>query len=619
MKEFINNEDAAPYKVFHACDNPECNWSPRKNVRGVEIEFDGESFTFRYGDRIAGPYHDIYQLTSEELSEKLGIDPKSALAARLTALQIYEDRELEIKDLVEALGVTVKRDDTNKVVTFLVMLSAFTEDDQINVSFRAESSTGKSYIPLEVSALFPSDRVVKIAYSSPTAFFHERGTLDPDTGEIVVELEKKILIFLDQPHNQLLERLRPLLSHDQKELVYKITDKREKLGLRTKTVKIIGYPAVIFCTGRLALDEQEATRMILLSPEISQEKLREAIYLKILKEADEGTFKEYVESDPRRKALKGRIKKIAELKVRKIIVPEPEKIAERFVASRKTLKPRHSRDAERLMALAKVLALLNYNHRKVEENGDGLTIYASEKDIENAFKIWDEISKPQEYNLSPFVLRVFQEIIVPLAKNRPITDAAQGPTRMEIMRRFLEVFGRPLSRMVWEREIVPSLEAAGLIERDRHPQDHRKTIYIPTSIEELEDEYTPPFRGTYFSGDRSVSGDSLEKYVPQQGGVKQSEHQSLKDPEEDNEPQKYVPQDGGVYYNNESTSPSDTITFTTEGAEGNVCSQCIYWDAWRCVKHPDWTLVTPSATYPKKCEFFKASSSLGGMDNVQEA
>jgi len=515
----MSNEVSLEYFLpTHICDNPECSWSSRKTVRGVEIEFDGAAFTFKNGDRVAGPYADIYQLAPEEIADKLGIDLESALAVRLTALQIYEDRELEIKDLVEALGVTVKRDDANKVITFLAMLSAFTENDQINVSFRAESSTGKSYIPLEVAALFPPDRVVKIAYSSPTAFFHDRGVWDDENETIIINLEKRILIFLDQPHNQLLERLRPLLSHDQKELIYKITDKREKLGLRTKNVKIIGYPAVIFCTGRLALDQQEATRMILLSPEASQEKIREAVYLKILKESNERAFQSYVESDPRRKALRARVKKISELKVAEIIVPEPEKIFNRFVEGRRILKPRHARDAGRLMALIKILALLNYNHRRVEKNGDWLTIYASEKDVNMAFWVWNQISEPQEYGVSPFVLEVFKRVIEPLAMEKSITDVAQGPTTTEVMKRFLEVFGRPLSRMVWEKEIVPSLEAAGLLEREPHPQDRRRVIYIPTTVKELRDEYnTPQCQGTYPSQDISVSHASKDMFPERVG------------------------------------------------------------------------------------------------------
>jgi hypothetical protein len=508
----MNNGDALLNKISHACENPECSWSPEKTVHGIGVNFNGEAFTFRYGDRIAGPYRDVYQLTPEELSEKLAVDLESALAARLTALQIYEDRELGINDLIKALGVTVKKDDVNKVITFLAMLSAFTGNDQINLSFRAESSTGKSYIPLEVSTLFPEDRVVRVAYSSPTSFFHDKGTWDEEREMITINLEKKILIFLDQPHNQLLERLRPLLSHDQKELVYKITDKREKLGLRTKNVRIIGYPAVIFCTGRLALDEQEATRMILLSPEISQEKLREAVYLKILKEADERAFKEYVEEDPERRALRERVKRIAGLKVAEIIVPEPEKIFQRFVSSRKILKPRHARDAGRLMALIKVLALLNYMHRKVEKSGEWIIIYASEKDVEAAFQLYDQVAEPQELNLSPFVYEVYKQVIVPLAKEKLLNnDPAPGPTRIEICRKFLEIFGRPLQRVILDRDILPALEASGLISIEPHPQDRRLSIVKPVALDGLYEETdrnvtsqggvvrdnpSPPFRST---------------------------------------------------------------------------------------------------------------------------
>ena len=489
MKPPVNNINTLLNKVLHTCDNPECGWAPKRTVRGIEIEFSDGAFTFRCGDRISGPYRDVYQLTPEELSEKLGVDLEGALAARLTALQIYEDRELGINDLVEALGVTVKRDDVNKVITFLAMLSAFTDNDQINLSFRAESSTGKSYIPLEVSTLFPEDRVITVAYSSPTAFYHDKGTWDPDKELIIINLENKILIFLDQPHNQLLERLRPLLSHDQKELLYKVTDKTEKHGQRAKNVKIIGFPSVIFCSGRLALDEQEATRMILLSPEISQEKLREAVYLKILKEANERAFKEYVERDPRRKALRARIKRISELKVAEIIVPEPEKIFQRFVGSRRILKPRHSRDAARLMALIKVLALLNHNHRRVERRGEWVIIYASWKDVEAAFQLYDQVAEPQELNLSPFVYEVYKQVIVPLAKEKILdNDPASGPTKVEICRKFLDVFGRPLQRVILDRDILPALEAAGLISIESHPQDRRLKIIKPVAIDGLYEE-----------------------------------------------------------------------------------------------------------------------------------
>ena len=150
------------------------------------------------------------------------------------------------KDLTDVLGLTIKRDEENKIVTFLRELSAYTENAQFNVSFNAPSSTGKSYIPTEIAKLFPQEDVIELAYCSPTAFFHDIGEYNKELKGYRIDLSHKILVFLDQPHNDLLARLRPLLSHDKKEINLKITDKSQKQGLRTKNILIRGYPSVIF-------------------------------------------------------------------------------------------------------------------------------------------------------------------------------------------------------------------------------------------------------------------------------------------------------------------------------------------------------------------------------------
>ena len=186
----------------------------------------------------------------------------------------HEFKQLNIEDLKKILGLTIKKDETNKVTTFLCQLSAFTENAQFNISYNAPSSTGKSYIPTEIAKLFPQDDLIAIGYCSPTAFFHDIGEIDKRRkGQIIVDLSRRILIFLDQPHTQLLERLRPLFSHDKKEIHIKITDKSQRQGLRTKNVILRGFPAVVFCTAGLKVDEQESTRFLLLSPETNQGKV----------------------------------------------------------------------------------------------------------------------------------------------------------------------------------------------------------------------------------------------------------------------------------------------------------------------------------------------------------
>lgn len=490
---------------------------------GIEVIETRDGFLFECDGHVAGPYSDPYSIEPLELAGRLEVDPETALKARLKAVEIYVERELGFEELSELLGITIIRDDVNKVITFLAMLSAYTEEDQFNVSFRAESSTGKSYIPLELARLFPPEDVIEIAYSSPTAFWHDRGEYDQDEGVIRIDLHRKILIFVDMPHDQLLERLRPLLSHDRKELTYKITDKREKAGLRTKTVIIQGFPAVIFCTGYLKLDEQEATRMILLSPETSQEKIREAIYLRATREANRRAFEELVERDPRRKMLRERIKRIKQANILDVVIEDPEEIAKRFIESRKRLKPRHMRDIARLLSIIKAFALLNFSHReKLHEGPSGTIIKASQKDVENAFKVWSMIAEPQEFCVSPFVYQVFKEIIEPLAQKKSITDPIRGLTKTEIMQAFLEKYGRPLSRIRLDRDILPSLEAAGLIETQPDPRDRRRTIIVPTTL--LED--TPPFDDTFQSLNSGDVGDDSALYkvknVSREGGVELS-------------------------------------------------------------------------------------------------
>src|SRR2546426_643532 len=89
----------------------------------------------------------------------------------------------------------------------------------------------------------------------------------------------KILLLLDQPHDQLLQKLRSFLSHDRKEIKYKISDRSQKAGLRTKTVILVGFPSIVFCTARFDLDQQERTRVWQLSPETNSSKVDDALDL----------------------------------------------------------------------------------------------------------------------------------------------------------------------------------------------------------------------------------------------------------------------------------------------------------------------------------------------------
>ncbi|HML02475.1 MAG TPA: hypothetical protein VK487_03775 [Candidatus Bathyarchaeia archaeon] len=402
-------------------------------------------------------------------------------------------RPINLEELLNILDSTIKYDKPDKLITFLTNLLTYTAEDQLNIAFNSESSTGKSYIPLELSWYFPQEDVLELAYCSPQSFFHEQGTLLPDPTDdtedetrrrkiIYVNLEQKIIIFLDMPHDQLLQRLRPLLSHDRKELVSKIVDKRERSGTRTKTVHIIGFPTVVFCSSKFSLDDQERTRMLLLSPETSQEKLRNTILFRIQKESDRQAFREYMESDPRRQWLKSRVQHIKMASIENILITEEDRrlIAQKFFESRPTLTPRHQRDISRLLALIKAHALLNFCSR--QRTPDAHSIIATSEDVVVGFNLYEQIAQSNELGLPPEVFDIYQRIFSKLREN--------GITRKDLASLYFAEFHKPLSGKRQD-EILKLLNGIGLI-REEADQNDRRRMLIYCATEKLN---TPTLGG----------------------------------------------------------------------------------------------------------------------------
>lgn len=404
---------------------------------------------------------------------------------------------MSLEELQKTLALTIKHDDVNKTVAFLCQLSAFTEDSQFNISFNAPSSTGKSFIPTEVANLFPHDAVKEIGYCSPTAFFHDHGQYDKERNCYFVDLSRKILIFLDQPHNMLLGHLRPLLSHDKKEITMKITDKTQRSGMKTKNIIMRGYPSVIFCTAGLRIDEQESTRFLLLSPEINQGKIHQAIKEKIRKEANREAYREWLESDDDRNLLMQRITAIQREGIEYIRLCSEDVVRERFLEMHKVLKPRHQRDIGRVISIIKSIALLNLWWRERDDS----TIIANLDDIEAGFAIWGGVSTSQELNLPPYVYNFYLDIILPTWNDKNGDRKAgfvqmTGPlglTRKDILSGHLKHYGRHLDPTQLRKEILPMLETAGLIYQEQDSTDKRQTLVHPTVSSPISPDET--YRG----------------------------------------------------------------------------------------------------------------------------
>lgn len=396
-------------------------------------------------------------------------------------LEVY--KPITLDDVKDVLSITIKKDDENKIVTFLAMLAAYTDNAQFNISFNAPSSSGKSFIPLEISNLFPQDDVMKLAGASPTSFLHESGVYNKETNERFIDLSRKIIIFLDMPHSSLLTKLRAMLSHDEKETKHKITDKSEKGGTRTKTAVIRGFPSVIFCSANAKMDQQEMTRFILLSPQIDADKIFKGIQQSSRKEADKKKYYRELNSNPVRKALMERIVAIKSLGIEEIIIENEQLVQERFLKHIPNPQPRHQRDIKRVYSIIKSIALLNPWSRRSE----GTTLYASEYDIDSGFEIWNKVSIFQELEISPYLYEFYQQVILPLWARDQVDEFGDvvpeekkiGISRQAILKQYAHIYGGNLGMYRLRHDYIPGIVAAGLIYEEPDPNDRRQALVYP--------------------------------------------------------------------------------------------------------------------------------------------
>lgn len=390
--------------------------------------------------------------TKDEVHEALnGIDQK-----------LYP--EMSMQQLLDVLGLTIKEDDVCKLITFYCMLSAYTRDSQINVSFNAPSASGKTYITTEIAKLFPDEDKIESSGASPTSFYHTEGEEDEERDAKIISFERKILLFYEQGNSVLQTKLRPILSHDSWEINYRITNKSKSGKNHTELIILEGFPATVFCSAGLRLDEQEATRAILLSPEPSQAKLKAAIELQNKRGTDEKAYTEWLESRPERVALKERILAIRDEYVEHIKLPDDGAIKERFYSTFPKLRQRHTRDFTHLQQLIKVIALLNLWHRK---QSDG-SVMANESDIDQAFELWEQLAQSQSLGIPPTAIHFYKTYILPayydLLESHPkAPPLSLGVSREQLCLHYLKIEKTTLADTYLRKEILPQLEAGGLI------------------------------------------------------------------------------------------------------------------------------------------------------------
>jgi len=454
--------------------------------------------------------------------------------------------------LVQIYEKTIKGD--RRSIEFLLthMLSAYTTDPN-NLGLEAPTSEGKTYPTVEVAKRSPSDDVWYIGGLSPTALVHDYGELVDDEGNpieaaiealrdrirnlreagsegkgdlviardelkellrksrYVVDMEDKIMIFLEAPCLETWEHLRPILSHDVFEISYKFTDKTSAGSLKTNHVVIRGWPAVIYLkAGRGHEDiiwDEIQSRFTTISPKTGFDKYREAIRHMAMKKGLPGpifertlNFEEFRWLEDVLKCLRVRLADI-KYKARKICqevdpnmfwVPFYESIGNEFPAK----EGRHMRDSRRFMTLLQMSAAIDCYNRPTLNIGEAEFIVVVREDYERAVRLFfgeagDEIFS----GLPRHVIDFFRKIPLKMFKEgAPITVAE--------MVKESKKHGKPISDKTMRSRYLPLLENAGLLSSEPDPNDKRQNLWAVLS-EEIAPKDIPIYtlfeKGLYFN------------------------------------------------------------------------------------------------------------------------
>lgn len=453
----------------------------------------GKKATIDIGNRIAERYPNI-SVFKISIPEELGehADLTDANLAGYTARQLLETVELiagaspidisqfsemTTEDLIKVLSTTIKHDDFNKTILFLGMLSAYTNEDQMNIFLAAQSSSGKSYLVQQVLVFFPETDVKVFGKVTPTAFYYAQDlSVTDDSGLTIVDLERKILVFLDQMDYQLQENLRPLLSHDKKEITFLNTNRTHTGTNNAKEGILRGFPSTFFCSANQQMDEQEKTRALIISPETSQAKIEAGIDLVQEKSCDKSSFNATLANDPQRKLLTDRVLYIKSLHIDNIIIPKTFGVEKHFKETVKgKLQPRHQRDIQHLNSLIKAFALLNAPTREHRGND----IVAKIQDVDAAFELWRYLNRSQEYGISPETLEFYESILWPCFMEQKAQNSVTIGVSMSDLAGYCASQGLPAKQDYWRKQHLPALKKAGLISEEKDANDKRNKIFVP--------------------------------------------------------------------------------------------------------------------------------------------
>jgi len=456
-------------------------------------------------------------------------------------IQEIAGRNHPVDYFINELSKTIKYDKVTALCNTATAVSAYTKEP-LNSYLRGQSSIGKTYTVIETTKYFPEEDVWNLGGMSPTALIHERGLwIDSEGREIrpedepekprrkdydtreeyerakaeyeaelaewnerlknsykLVDISHKILLFLEAPHPDTINKIKMILSHDKEQVMFKITDKNLKGQLETVTTIIKGFPAVFICSVRKE-NEETISRFFTYTPEMSENKYKAAMELINKRFSEKWNFnKETVGQSNLKTYIKAIRKKLVEEDADIII---PFNTVDLFSAPKNV----DMRFYRYFLEMAQAFTVLNLFKRIQVEIEEKKYYLATIEDIVLAYILYQKIKETTETGEEQSVLEFYHKYLEVPDTKYTLDDLYKLWTATNK--------GRELSKETFRQKVVDVLvDRLGYLEKYPNPDNKRYNLYKPIkfSVKEGEEELT---LHSLISNLRLSLGRKLEKSV----------------------------------------------------------------------------------------------------------
>jgi len=336
-------------------------------------------------------------------------------------------------------------DDANLLLTFLVMLSC-KSDTPLNLELVGQSASGKTYLTLTARNGFPKSMCMVLAGATREALKYDFDEVD-EKGNYIVHVDGKCIIVLEKDESYaFVRKMKPLMSGDDTELIWKTPIKNELTGeIESRDFIIRGQPSFITLTTRNPKEEEQVTRQLLMTPDTTTHKVSKVVQNSLKARARPESFQIH----PDLPLLQASMLSLDKHRVRNIFAP----LMGDFFPARNA---HHQRDINKVLSIIDSVALVHQHQRPIEKIDEQTYLLASVEDNLIGLVLADLVLRASLSGVPDDSWLLFTEMVEMTDSKRPLT--------IDNILQWMHLHAFAMSKNALREKHLPTLEDAGLIE-----------------------------------------------------------------------------------------------------------------------------------------------------------